>query len=108
MDDVFDDFEWRDLAACLDHTRAVFFPAGESGAAARQLEQVKSICSGCPVRLECLGYAVETGQRFGVWGGTDEEERKVLRRNWVAAARRGEFLSVDELLESVPHFTHSA
>ncbi len=93
------EFEWRDLAACRDHSRAVFFPAGETGSAARQLELVKNICKSCPVQLECLGYAVETGQRFGVWGGTDEEERRLLRRKWVAAARQGEFLSVEDLLE---------
>lgn len=102
------DFVWRDFAACLDHTKAVFFPAGESGAAARQLEQVKQICAGCPVQIECLEYAVETGQRFGVWGGTDEEERRPLRRKWVAAAGRGDYVPIEQLLESSKTFSRSA
>lgn len=102
------DFQWRDLAACLDHSKAVFFPAGGSGAAARQLELVKQICSGCPVQVECLEYAIETGQRFGVWGGTDEEERRPLRRKWVAAARRGDHLTVEQLLASKKPISSSA
>ena len=40
-----------------------------------RLRRAKAICHGCPVREECLIYAVRTGQRFGVWGGMTSRER---------------------------------
>lgn len=91
-------FSWRDLGSCLDHTGDLFFPAGETGLAAEQAEAAKSICSDCPVQIDCLGYAVETGQRFGVWGGTTEEERARLRRRWLASVRSGNSVSLEDLL----------
>jgi WhiB family redox-sensing transcriptional regulator len=42
----------------------------------------------CPVAEPCLEYALETNQRAGIWGGTTEEERKSLRRKWLAGRRR--------------------
>jgi WhiB family transcriptional regulator, redox-sensing transcriptional regulator len=44
-----------------------------------QVAKAKSICAGCQVRQECLGYALATHQIHGVWGGTSEEERQLLR-----------------------------
>ena len=46
------------------------------------------MCRSCPVVEECLAYALETNQEAGVWGGTSEEERRRLRRAWLAARRR--------------------
>lgn len=87
------DFEWRDVAACTSFEQDLFFPAGETGRAAADIDKAKGICGDCPAQMECLDYAVTTGQRFGVWGGTDENERRLLRRRWVAAQRNRE--SVD-------------
>ena len=92
------EFSWRVLGSCLDHDDGLFFPAGETGLAAIQAERAKKICSECPVQTDCLAYAVETGQRFGVWGGTTEEERSRIRRRWLASIRNGQELSLDELL----------
>ena len=66
---------WRDEAACLGADPELFFPPERRGAA--QARKAKAICAGCPVRTECLEYAVRHGERFGVWGGTAEEERNV-------------------------------
>lgn len=42
--------------------------------------RAKSVCAECPVRAHCLAFAVNTGQDFGVWGGLDADERRLLRR----------------------------
>lgn len=84
---------WRQEASCRSHDSGLFFPAGETGEAARVISRAKEICQDCPVSLECLFYAVSTGQRFGIWGGTDENDRRRLRRRWVAA--RGAAEEVD-------------
>lgn len=83
------EFEWRQHAACLEHDPELFFPAGTVGASAAKIAAAKRICAGCPVQAECLSYAVTTAQRFGIWGGTDEEERRLIRRRYVAAIRAG-------------------
>lgn len=80
--------EWRDLAACAPHDSSLFFPAGESGPAAEQIRMAKAICATCDVKTECLEYAVGTNQIAGIWGGLTEDERKPVRRRWLAARRR--------------------
>lgn len=91
--DDLDELPWRELAACRTHDADLFFPAGETGEAALTIRLAKRICSECPVGLDCLFYAVSTGQRFGIWGGTDANDRRRLRRRWVAA--RGNVGEVD-------------
>ncbi len=80
--------EWRDLAACASHDPNLFFPAGETGPAAEQIKLAKSICAGCDVAEDCLSYAIETNQVAGVWGGLTEDERRPVRRRWLAERRR--------------------
>jgi len=58
----------------------MFFPVGSSGVAVEDLAAAKAVCAVCDVRVACLDYAVETRQEFGIWGGTDEEERRSLVR----------------------------
>ncbi|MGH8896870.1 MAG: WhiB family transcriptional regulator [Egibacteraceae bacterium] len=72
--------DWRDRAACLDEDPALFFPIGVTGPALDQTEQAKAVCRDCPVRAQCLDWALATGQDAGVWGGTSEDERRQLRR----------------------------
>lgn len=79
--------DWREQASCRDHTDNLFFPVGETGAAVLEIARAKAVCRDCPVGLDCLYYAVTTGQRFGIWGGLDEGERRQLRRRWVASQR---------------------
>lgn len=69
---------WQREAACrglgLNESRTMFFPArGES------VEDARAICDGCPVSAECLDFALEH-HCIGVWGGTTERQRRILRR----------------------------
>jgi WhiB family redox-sensing transcriptional regulator len=80
--------DWRDLAACNGHDPSTFFPAGETGPAAEQIAMAKKVCGGCDVREECLSYAIETNQVAGIWGGLTEDERRPVRRRWLAERRR--------------------
>lgn len=68
------------LAACRDADPDLFFPIGSTGPALVQTEEAKMVCQGCPVRQECLRWALENGQDAGVWGGLDETERRALKR----------------------------
>jgi len=82
------DYDWRSEALCRDTDPDLFFPVGTTGAALLQLEQARAVCHECPVQAECLDFALATNQDSGVWGGTSEEERRKLRRQWMAAKRR--------------------
>lgn len=79
---------WRHRAACKDEEPELFFPVGNSGPALVQIAEAKAVCRRCPVTSSCLGYALATGQDAGVWGGTDEEERRNLARNTSPSRRQ--------------------
>lgn len=65
---------WRDYAACAETDPEIFYPEkGESNHAA------KKVCAGCFVREQCLAYAVDNVETFGVWGGLSEQQRRKLR-----------------------------
>lgn len=92
-----DDAPWREDAACLSYPEPnLFFATGEAGA--EDVARAKTICAGCPVRFDCLLYAVETAQTYGVWGGTDADERRLIRRRWLAAMRREGFTEARRLM----------
>src|SRR5437016_12267696 len=74
---------WHDQANCLGVDPDLFFP--ERGASTRE---AKEVCRGCVVREECLEYALSNGEKYGIWGGMSERERRRLRRAR-ALARRG-------------------
>jgi len=82
------DYTWRRQAICRDTDPNLFFPVGTTGFALMQINRAKQVCEECPVRVQCLDYALETNQDSGVWGGTSEEERRVLRRQYVAQQKR--------------------
>ena len=81
------DYDWRDDAVCRDTDPALFFPVGTTGNALVQIDHAKNTCSECRVAQECLDFALDTNQDSGIWGGLTEEERRVIRRERVAAAR---------------------
>ena len=81
------DDEWRDRALCRDTDPDLFFPVGTTGLALVQIEHAKQVCGQCPVTAECLDFALSTNQDSGIWGGLSEEERRVIRRQRVAAQR---------------------
>lgn len=80
--------DWRDLAACRDSDPTLFFPVGSTGPAVEQIQAAKEICGACAAREDCLQYALETNQEAGVWGGYAEDERRRLRKRWLAERRR--------------------
>src|ERR1700729_3278636 len=72
--------DWRSRGACLHADPDVFFPISVAGASATQVRTARAICSGCPVRPDCIAYALEHREIQGIWGGTTDDERKKLRR----------------------------
>jgi WhiB family redox-sensing transcriptional regulator len=80
--------DWRDNSACRDTDPDLFFPVGTTGPAIEQIETAKAVCRACDVQKSCLDYALTTNQDSGIWGGTSEEERRALRRQWVARNRK--------------------
>jgi WhiB family redox-sensing transcriptional regulator len=72
---------WKELAACREEDTDLFFPLGHRGEFAVQVEEAKAICRACPVREACLLDAINEPEKYGIWGGLDELERRQLRRN---------------------------
>jgi WhiB family transcriptional regulator, redox-sensing transcriptional regulator len=66
---------WQADALCAQTDPEAFFP--EKGGSTRD---AKKICTSCEVRGECLNYALQNDERFGIWGGLSERERRKLRR----------------------------
>ena len=69
---------WQERALCAETDPEAFFP--EKGGSTRE---AKKICTGCEVKAECLEYALSNDERFGIWGGLSERERRRLRRRAV-------------------------
>ncbi len=74
---------WRSMAECTEEDASLFFSDNKK-------DQAKAInfCSECVVRKACLDYALESNQKFGIWGGVDEKGRSKLRRRWQAELRK--------------------
>ena len=69
---------WQSDALCAQTDPEAFFP--EKGGSTRD---AKKICTTCEVRSDCLEYALDNDERFGIWGGLSERERRKLRRRAV-------------------------
>lgn len=67
--------EWMQHGACRGVATTLFFP--ERGVDA---SEAKKVCATCPVKDECLDYALRTCQKIGIWGGTSEFERRAMRK----------------------------
>ncbi len=80
--------DWRVDAACRDTDPDLFFPVGTTGPAIDQIASAKTVCGACDAQAECLEFALATNQDSGVWGGTSEEERRKLRKAWLARRRK--------------------
>lgn len=66
---------WVESAACAGTDPEIFFPAKDGPGA-----EARKVCARCPVSDDCLAYALQAGEEFGIWGGLDRNERKNLRR----------------------------
>jgi WhiB family redox-sensing transcriptional regulator len=85
---------WQRDAACRNLGSSLFFaPDGERASARRHREAAaKAVCAGCPVQLPCALYALATRQRYGMWGGLTEDDRRQpaadeRRRTWTPRGR---------------------
>ena len=66
---------WQARANCMGVDPELFFP--ERGSSTRE---AKEVCRGCVVRIECLEFAIANSEKFGIWGGMSERERRRVRR----------------------------
>ena len=66
--------DFVDDGLCTQTDPELFFPV--KGGSTRE---AKKVCANCTVRAECLSYALENDERFGIWGGLSERERRKLR-----------------------------
>lgn len=71
---------WWSRAACSTSDPELFFPISRAGPAVRQIAQAKAICARCGIQRECLDYALDAGPIQGIWGGTTEHDRRLLRQ----------------------------
>ena len=69
---------WQERSLCAQTDPEAFFP--EKGGSTRE---AKKVCVGCDVRSECLEYALANDERFGIWGGLSERERRKLKKRAV-------------------------
>ncbi len=69
------ELSWQERSLCAQTDPEVFFP--EKGGSTRE---AKKVCVGCEVRAECLEYALANDERFGIWGGLSERERRRLKK----------------------------
>lgn len=74
--------EWQERALCAQTDPEAFFP--EKGGSTRE---AKRICTRCEVKAECLEFALAHDERFGIWGGLSERERRKVKREAREAAR---------------------
>ena len=72
------ELSWQERALCAQTDPEAFFP--EKGGSTRE---AKKVCVGCDVRSECLEYALAHDERFGIWGGLSERERRKLKKHAV-------------------------
>ncbi len=77
-DDPVGELDWQDRALCSQTDPEAFFP--EKG---RSTREAKKVCASCDVKAECLDYALRHDERFGIWGGLSERERRKLTRRAV-------------------------
>jgi WhiB family redox-sensing transcriptional regulator len=73
-----EELAWQERALCAQTDPEAFFP--EKGGSTRE---AKKICLSCEVRTECLEYALSSDERFGIWGGLSERERRRLKKRAV-------------------------
>jgi WhiB family redox-sensing transcriptional regulator len=70
-----EELAWQEQALCAQTDPEAFFP--EKGGSTRE---AKKVCLSCEVRVDCLEYALEQDERFGIWGGLSERERRRLKK----------------------------
>jgi WhiB family redox-sensing transcriptional regulator len=81
--------DWQDRAACREYDNVLFF--GEEGESELEKQareaRAKAVCQRCPVSEPCLEFAMDTNQKYGIWGGLTDKERASLKRRRARARR---------------------
>jgi WhiB family transcriptional regulator, redox-sensing transcriptional regulator len=91
---------WWSRAACSGADPELFFPISTSGPAVRQVARAKAVCARCEIWRECLNYALDVASIQGVWGGTTESERRLLRRRRARARLDREQTAAQALVQA--------
>lgn len=86
--------DWYEDALCAQVDGELFFP--EKGGSVRE---AKSVCRGCEVREKCLEWALDNDERFGIWGGLSERERRRLKRDRQTPEERAESRAIRRRLQ---------
>jgi WhiB family redox-sensing transcriptional regulator len=76
--------EWQLEAACRGEHASIFYPPMRFEPKRERLARehaAKAICRSCPVRTQCLDHAIEADERYGIWGGLTDAERRHLPRS---------------------------
>lgn len=85
---TYKDESWREKARCSGEDTEIFYPIRDKDTYKTVASQAKAMCFGpsgktpCPVRKECLWYALEDDEQHGIWGGLSHRERNALVRKW--------------------------
>lgn len=87
---------WQESAACRREHPDTFFP--DHGANRTNIRYAKEICSGCPVRVECLEFAIANNDEYGIWGGMTPGERFELRASVERVDRKCLRRDCDEII----------
>jgi len=89
--------DWRMRAACKGMDPEHFFSSDDDAAnkheRAEREASAKAVCMKCEVRRDCLSYAIAAGERYGVWGGMNAQERRALARRGSSETRATEAVS---------------
>jgi hypothetical protein len=67
--------EWMKSALCAQVDTEIFYPERGDSASA---DAARRICSLCDVKVQCLEYALDNAERYGIWGGTNERDRRPM------------------------------
>ena len=95
--------EWTEEAACKDHDPVHYFGTEDRPRLTpRQLAQVRRVCAGCPVRIQCLQHALSEPEHHGVWAGTTARERARIHD----LIGRGHVTFVQVITDFREHRTH--
>lgn len=89
--------EWTGRAACLNEDVNLFYPVGRKPTGAE-----KDYCGHCPVAVECLEHALDTGETDGIWGGHSPAERRLLAHDLTARMRAIDRLNARVLPDTEP------
>ncbi|WP_082921190.1 WhiB family transcriptional regulator [Rhodococcus sp. D-6] len=98
-------WDWQLRARCRGFSTAAFFPPDREtrGARLRREQEAKRVCQQCPVVRECRSHALRVGERYGVWGGTSETDRRDLAAGSAATPVRALHTGAQGSVATHPH-----